>query len=327
MPVPMPIAMPVSVPVRPRRRKITPIPILLMMMTAACDGRDPAPLEAQGSGAPGSGTPVSFPEVAAAAARASAADPIVGFGEAPPQFGELRLPLAGAGGDGASGDGAPVVVFLHGGCWLNSYGVDHVAPMAEALRGAGMAVWALEYRRVGDAGGGIPGTFEDLRTGWQTLERLMASHHLDPDRVILMGHSAGGHLALWLAGEAGVRVRGVISLAGITDLEAYHAPAGCGASLNGLMGGSPGDVPEAYRGYSPVTRAPLGPGTSVRLVVAEGDAIVPEGQALAYQQHDPAAHLIRVPGGHFDLIAPWAPAWPLILDLVRDLLDSPLDPS
>jgi acetyl esterase/lipase len=295
-------------PVTPNLRKITRILILMMAMAAAHDGPATDHLAAQ----------VSFPEVANAAARAPSADLVVPYGRAEPQFGELRIPPPGT-----RSDPPPVVMLLHGGCWLDRYGVDHVAPIAEALRSAGMAVWAPEYRRIGDEGGGIPGTFDDLRAGWQTLLSLVAAHQLDPDRILLMGHSAGGHLALWLAGESGVRVRGVLSLAGITDLEAYHAPAGCGASVSPLMGGTPAAIPETYRQHSPATRAPLGPATPVTLVIGQDDAIVPETQARAYRDRDPHAAVLAVPGGHFDLIAPWTPAWSSILGLTRNLLGIP----
>lgn len=259
---------------------------------------------------------VSFREVAAAAASVQAPDHILRYGSLPSQFAELRLPAPRQ-----DGGGSPVVVLIHGGCWLDSYGVDHIAPVAEALREAGYAVWAPEYRRVGDEGGGIPGTFEDIRAGWSALEQHASIHNLDRTRVLLMGHSAGGHLALWLAGESGVEARGVISLAGITDLSAYHAPSGCGASVAPLLGGPPDLIPEAYSRHSPSTRPPLGPVTKVTLVVAQDDTIVPESQARAYAHIDPHAQIVEVQGGHFDLIAPWTASWPTLLELVQRQLE------
>ena len=137
------------------------------------------------------------------------------------QFGELRLP---------EGKGLhPVVVIIHGGCWLNAYDLHLMAPMATALTQAGYATWNLEYRRVGDEGGGWPGTFLDIAAGLNHLKQLASAYDLDLSRIVVIGHSAGGHLALWLAGQHQlpgdseiftrnlVPISGVVSLAGITD--------------------------------------------------------------------------------------------------------------
>src|SRR5262245_60200302 len=129
------------------------------------------------------------------------------------QFGELRLP----GGDGPH----PVVIAIHGGFWKAAYGLDHIGPVCEALAGAGVATWNLEYRRIGNPGGGWPGTLEDVALGAGHLREIAGEHRLDLKRVVVVGHSAGGHLALWLAGRGRSRdmpLRGVVSLAGVADL-------------------------------------------------------------------------------------------------------------
>lgn len=258
---------------------------------------------------------VPFAAVADSARRAPTADLRVAYGPAPSQFAELRVPR----GSGPH----PVVFLLHGGCWLRAYGVDHVAGIAESLRQAGIAVFAPEYRRVGEDGAGVPGTFDDVRAAYDSLRAVAPRYDLDTTRVLAMGHSAGSHLALWLASEPGVRLRGVIALAAITDLAAYAAPSGCGSAVSGLMGGARDANDEQsivrYAVASPVTRAGPMRGTRVVLVTAEQDRVVPRTQAEAYiARFSPAADL-RVPGGHFDLVAPWTPAWSRILALALDL--------
>ncbi|HYW09508.1 MAG TPA: alpha/beta hydrolase [Longimicrobium sp.] len=268
-------------------------------------------------------TMISYEELAAG--RAEAADHRVAYGADPLQFGELRLPA----GSGA----APVVVLIHGGCWLGEYDVSHTGQAAEALAGAGFAVWAIEYRRLGNPGGGWPGTFNDVARGVNHVRVLAGQFpRLDTARVVLAGHSAGGQLALWAAsrrageepgGGMPPRVAGVVSLAGITDLRAYAAGAGdCNASVAPLLGGSPAEVPERYAAVSPVERVPLG--VPARFVHGAGDAIVPVAQSRALVERMRAAgesaELTVVDGaGHFDVIAPRSRAWQSVVDAVRAL--------
>src|SRR5690606_28451221 len=148
---------------------------------------------------------------------------------------------------------------------------------------------------------------------------------LDTARVFAMGHSAGGHLALWLASEPGVRLRGVIALAAVTDLGAFAAPSGCGSAVPRLLGGARNPDDELsivrYAVASPVTRAAPPAGTTVLLVVSDADRVVPMAQAQAYLARFPGTEMLRVSGGHFDLVAPWTPAWDRVrarlLDLTR----------
>ncbi len=106
------------------------------------------------------------------------------------QFGELRLPKARGT--------FPMIIFIHGGCWKNEYGVDHVGPISRAISEEGYAVWSPEYRRIGDVGGGWPGTFEDIIKSVEMLRDIAPKHGLDLGHVIVMGHSAGGHLGYGL---------------------------------------------------------------------------------------------------------------------------------
>jgi acetyl esterase/lipase len=256
-----------------------------------------------------------------------AADHRIAYGPGPLQFGELRLP---------EGPGPhPVAILIHGGCWLAAYDLAYVSALADALAAAGVATWSVEYRRVGDEGGGWPGTFADLGAAADFVRRLALEHPLDPQRVVAVGHSAGGHLALWLAGRVGLAagdelrggaplaLRGVVALAGITDLAAYAAPAGCGSAVPGLLGGPPGDHPERLRRSSPIAMLPLG--VPAVLVTAEHDPIVPPVQAASYAAAAATAgdrvELRAVAGaGHFELVDPAHPAFEVLRAAVLELL-------
>lgn len=268
----------------------------------------PTRIFAQGAGVP-------FSAVADSARLAPAADLRIAYGTAASQSIEVRLPR-GVGPH-------PVVFLLHGGCWLNAYGVDHVGGIAESLRGRGFAVFAVEYRRVGDVGAGVPGTFNDVRAAYDSVRAAAPRLALDSTRVLVMGHSAGGQLALWLASEPGVRVRAVIALAAVTDLAAFAAPSGCGSAVPRLMGGTAAADVARYAAASPLTRAAAPTGTRVLLVTAEADRVVPLMQAEAYAARFPTAQILRVPGGHFDLVAPWTTAWSRVLALTWEAAGLP----
>ena len=229
-------------------------------------------------------------------------------------FGELRLPV----GKGPF----PVVIVIHGGCWLAEYDLGYISGLAARLTEAGIATWSIEYRRVGDRGGGWPGSFADVAAAADALRDIAADHHLDPERVAALGHSAGGHLALWLGarprldpddplrGADPLRVRGVVSLAGITDLAAYSSPEGCGSAVPGLLGGEPSDHPERLTRCSPIAMPHSG--IPEILIVGSRDPIVPRSQAESYADHRPdgAVRLIEIEGaGHFELIDPGHASW------------------
>lgn len=278
--------------------------------------------------------PANAPPAAAAAARKTQipygdltaatirpADHTEAYGEAPQQYGELRLPTSGLIG--------PTVVLIHGGCWRAAYTLEHTRAAAAALADSGYAVWSPEYRRVGDPGGGWPGTFTDISNAIDFVAKLAATYPtMDASRVVLVGHSAGAQLALSAAALRpdgklnGGRIIGVVSLAGITDLAAYTSPNGCGASVVQVMGGPPSDTARAYRVYDPIRNLPKG--IPVRFVHGLADQVVPISQSRAYADvaHEAGVpvELGEVPGaGHFDVVAPQSTSWEAVMHAVRTL--------
>lgn len=256
---------------------------------------------------------------------APAAGTRIAYGSDSSQFGDLRLP---------EGKGPfPVVVVVHGGCWLSDYNLAYMSHLSAALTEAGYATWNLEFRRVGNVGGGWPGTFLDVAKGTDFIRKLAKDYPVDKKQVVVLGHSAGGHLALWLAGREKLsrknflytrnplKVKGVVSLAGIADLEKYAADKGsCNAAVTKLMGGLPADVPDRYLQASPMQLLPLK--VPQRLVQGSLDPIVPVTQASEYaalaNKKGDAAEVILLPeAGHFDLVAPQSPAWEKVLEAVQ----------
>jgi acetyl esterase/lipase len=253
------------------------------------------------------------------------ADHRIAYGEDPSQFGELRLP---------KGRGPfPVVIVIHGGCWYSRYDLKHVASLSSALIGLGVATWSLEYRRVGNDGGGWPGTFEDVARGADHLRTIARTYNLKLDRVIAIGHSAGGQLALWLAarrhlsGDSSLyspdplKLRGVVSLAGIVDFRSYGQ--GCGGAVRKLLGGTIEGEPLRYRQTSPIELLPLR--VKQRLIHGARDRIVPLAQSTEYERAarrrgDDVKLVTIEEAGHFDLIAPQGSAWVAVKEAVRSLL-------
>lgn len=232
----------------------------------------------------------------------------IAYGPDPQQFGELTRPV---------GESRGTVVVVHGGFWQSRYGLEYGRDIAADLGARGWTVWNIEYRRVG-SGGGWPGTFDDVAAAVDHLAEL----DVDTDTLVAVGHSAGGHLAVWAAGRAAlpegapghdprVVLTGVVAQAGVLDLAtAQRTGVGSGA-VEDLLGGTAEEQPERYRVADPIAVVPLG--VPVLCVHSATDALVPISQSRAYVEAARAAgaraELVEVAGDHFAVIDPTSPAW------------------
>ncbi|WP_456788956.1 alpha/beta hydrolase family protein [Cellulomonas sp. P5_C5] len=222
----------------------------------------------------------------------------------------------------------PLVVLLHGGFWRVAYDRTHLAETADALTAEGFAVANVEYRRVG-GGGGWPSTFTDVGEAVDAVQVALAGR-VDLGSVAYVGHSAGGHLALWAAlrdglpagapgrAERAPLVRGVVALAPAADLAAVDRLGLSGGAVRELLGGSPATVPDRFAATDP---AVLGrPPAATVLVHGVLDDIVPIEVSRGYRDRT-GVSLVEVPGtGHFELVDPASAAWPAVLAALRDVL-------
>jgi len=256
-----------------------------------------------------------------------APDARIPYGSDPLQFGDLRLPEA----EGPH----PVVVIIHGGCWRSQYTIEHIGSFADALTRDGLATWTIEYRRVGDPGGGWPGTFLDVGAAIDHIHRLREEHALDISRVVVAGHSAGGHLALWagarrkltdaaLRGKDPLALKGVVSLAGVDNLRRAIDEGVCDNMAAELLGGTPEEVPERYAVTSPIELLPLG--VAQHLVSGARDPIVPEAFGRDYcraarEAGDEAVLTVIPDAGHFELIAPSTAAWRQVKKAIWEIVE------
>jgi acetyl esterase/lipase len=253
------------------------------------------------------------------------------YGDAPSQFADMWLPA----GNGPH----PVAVLIHGGCWRADLpGVDLMAYAAEDLRQHGIAVWNIEYRRIGEAGGGYPGSFQDIATAFDWLRKLAKPDKLNLKTVVAVGHSAGGQLALWAAarhrlpkssplrGDNPLPIKAVVSLAGIDDLAAYRAdgPRACGGPrvIDLLVGSATRGPWDVFKDTSPAEMLPIG----VPQAVMSGalDPIVPASFGHAYAAKAVAAgdsvqETTIDEAGHFELIDPQSKAFDKIRSAIGRL--------
>jgi acetyl esterase/lipase len=259
------------------------------------------------------------------------ADARIPYGTDPNQFADLRLPA----GDGPH----PVVIVIHGGCWIERYAdLQNTAALADALRKEGVATYNVEYRRADQSGGGWPGTFLDVAAAADVLRELAPKYRLDLRRVLTLGHSAGGHLALWLAARPRLPlasplhppdplpVQGVIAMGALGDLKRFQPIESevCGDNVvTQLMGGSPEQWPERYADGSPRELLPLG--VPQIFINGEDETVSPPEQVSQFVDAamlaGDRAVLRVVPGaGHHECNSPDSVAWPYVRDAVRELL-------
>lgn len=256
---------------------------------------------------------------------APAADQRIAYGKDEFQFGELRLPKT-AGPH-------PVAIVIHGGCWMSQYGLGYMGHVSAALAEAGIAAWNIEYRRVGNAGGGWPGTFEDAARAADYLREIAGKYSLDLNRVVAVGHSAGGHLALLLAARQRfpnnsplysanpLFLRGIVSLAGITDLR--KTGTACDKEVIQFAGGEANEKAAIYDQASPMRLLPIG--VKQKIIQGGADNIIPMAMATEYveaakKKKDDVELIALKDADHFQLVDPKSPAWPAVQEAVKSLV-------
>lgn len=236
------------------------------------------------------------------------------------QFGDLRLPKAGDAK--AKSAKHPMLVMIHGGFWRAKYDLVHTGSLCAALTQAGFVTFNLEYRRVGNPGGGWPGSFEDVIAGYRYIYQRANDHNVDPKRTLVMGHSAGGQLSLCLAKHE-PHLKAAISLAGVVDVRrAWELKLSNNAATE-FMHGSPDTVPEHFHEGSPTEIAI--PKVQQLLVHGAKDDIVPiefsQGYVRTKKLQGEHVRLLELPdAGHFEVIDPQSSVWPQILKAIQSLV-------
>jgi acetyl esterase/lipase len=197
------------------------------------------------------------------------------------------------------------------------YNLIHTGHMCVALAEAGIATWNIEYRSVGDVGGGWPGTGEDVARAVEFARELASDHPIEPDRIVLVGHSAGGHLALWAAKRAELCA---VALAPVSDLDESATRVGPEGAVARFVGGTPDELPDRYAEASP--RALLPPNAHQLLVHGTDDDEVPYVMSESYVAAAGAgAELLTLPGaGHFEPIDPKAREWPQVQAAILEVI-------
>jgi acetyl esterase/lipase len=241
------------------------------------------------------------------------ADVRLNYGQDQFQFGDLRLPQGKAP--------FPAAMFVHGGFWRARYDLQHAGFLCAALTKAGFVTWNIEYRRVGNPGGGWPGSFEDATSAYQFLRQLAGKYPIDAKRIVVIGHSAGGQLALALAAHHN-SMRAAVSLAGVVDLRRGYELHLSHDAVAEFLGGPPERVPEHYHEASPAELD-----IHYRQLVVHGvqDDTVPVGMSREYVHQKKAKGenitFVELPdSGHYELIDPKSAAWPKIVEAIAKLV-------
>ena len=242
------------------------------------------------------------------------ADHRIPFGTDGNQFGDLRLPKGKMP--------SPVVMNIHGGYWRAKYDLVHAGHLCAALTTKGCATWNVEYRRVGNPGGGWPGTFEDIADAYRFLGQIARRYSLDTSRVVVMGHSAGGQLALCLAGHE-PSVHRAVSLAGVVDLQRAFDLHLSNDAVVEFLGGKPNEVPEHYQDADPL-RLHMAQARQLMIHGSSDDVVPPEFSRDYVSKKKKAGEKVELSeiarADRFDLIDPRSAAWSQVQAKVLDLL-------
>lgn len=242
------------------------------------------------------------------------------YGPGEYQFADVRIP---------EGRGPhPTVFFIHGGYWRAKYDLAHAGHFCHALKQAGIASWNVEYRRVGNPGGGWPGSFEDIRSAHRGLLETQQKSTLPPldvQHLCVVGHSAGGQLALCLAAFEKSVTR-VLALAGVLDLRRAWELHLSNDAVAEFLGGSPAEVPDHYREASPAEK-PI-PHAIQKLIHGTADDSVPYEISQSYaerkKQLGEKVELITLPKiGHFEIVDPASAVWGKVQQTIAELARKP----
>lgn len=249
------------------------------------------------------------------------ADRRIAYGSDPNQFFDLRLP---AGKPPRAG--FALLLNIHGGFWRARYDLTHAGHLCAALTKRGMATANLEYRRIGNEGGAWPGSFTDIRAAYKFLHQHAEEYNVDARKILIMGHSAGAQLALCLAAHE-TSVCGVISLAGVLDLQRAYELHLSHDAVAEFLGGAPNEVPERYRDADPMqlsiknVRQVLFHGSSDEEVPAEFSRLYVANKQKRTGDEIEDVQLVEISGaGHYDLIDPRTAAWKQVENKIVELL-------
>lgn len=233
---------------------------------------------------------------------------------------DVHLPPDARRDPGRPSEPAPLVVLLHGGFWRAAYDRMHSRPLAAALAESGFVVATPEYRRVGGIGplaGGWPTTVDDVAAAMAAVPSLLEEYAVRVSTTTVAGHSAGGHLALWLANEP-QPVDRVVGLAPVADLRAAAAAHLGDDATQAFLGGEPDEVPDRYDAADAVTRMARRPACEVVLVHGRDDEVVPVRIARGLAAAHDFVELRELDGvEHYGLIDPRSAAWPAVRDAMR----------
>jgi len=240
------------------------------------------------------------------------------YGETPSHVVDLRLPAA----PGLR----PLAIMIHGGFWRARFNLLHAGHLSAGLAAAGFASANIEYRRAGEVGCGWPGTFKDVSRAVQFVRDRANLVRGDARRTVVLGHSAGGHLALWLAGEMG-DLAGVVSLAGVASLRLASEMGLGGQAVREFLGATPREAPDVYRLADPEGRPSAVPRVLIHGTADDRVPIELSREYVRLRQGDACpVKLVELEGGdHFDVVDPQSRFWDVVVGEVTRLTISSLE--